>query len=260
MEAMSDLRKAVLHPLRSFSAAMRFLTIFPGFSPAEDDTDYFGAASYYFTIVGLTVGCLFALCGFIIQGVAPPLVSAVVLTILLSSVSGFLHLDGLADTADGFLSSRDRTRCLEIMKDSRIGVMGAAVVCSVMLLKTAAIFSLDELAVAGGLICAAAAGRTAMVIAMYFLPYARSEGGLGLLFCTGEKTYLAPLLSIMALLIITIFLLPAKLLVLICMFLLIILLFSIWCKKKIGGFTGDTLGCLCELTETGILVGMGLAF
>lgn len=257
---MSDLDKAVRQPLRSFSAAIRFLTILPGFSPAEDDKDYFGAACYHFTLVGLAVGCLIAICGFVIQGIASPLVSAVVLTILLSSVSGFLHLDGLADTADGFLSSRERKRCLEIMKDSRIGVMGAAVVCSVMLLKTAAIFSLEDLDVTGGLICAAAGGRTAMVIAMYFLPYARAEGGLGLLFCTGEKAYIAPLLSSMVLLITTIFLLPAKLLVLICVFMLIILMFSVWCKKKIGGFTGDTLGCLCELTETGILLGAGLAF
>ena len=131
---MSELQKAVRHPLRSFSVAFRFLTIFPFFSLAGDDTDYFGAARYYFVIVGLVVGCFAALCALIIEAAASSLVSSVVLALLLSFVSGFLHMDGLADTADGFLSSRNRERCLEIMKDSRIGAMGLAAVVSCLLL------------------------------------------------------------------------------------------------------------------------------
>ena len=255
---MSELQTAVRQPLRSFSAALRFLTIFPFFSSSGDDSDYFGAARYYFSLVGLAVGCFTAVCAIILYGVASPVVSAVVVAIILSSVSGFLHMDGLADTADGFLSSRNRERCLEIMKDSRIGVMGATIVCAVLLLKSAAIFSLAEQEVAGGLICAAVAGRTAIVIAMYFQPYARPEGGLGLLFSTAEKAYAAPLISILLLLLIIIFLLPGKLLVITCAFLLVLMIFSAWCRRKIGGFTGDTLGCLCELTETGILLAAGL--
>ena len=255
---MSELKTAVRHPLRSFSAALRFLTVFPWFSSPGDDRQYFGASRFFFPLVGLAVGCVVAFCAAIFYRVASPLVSAVFLSIALSSVSGFLHMDGLADTADGFLSSRNRERCLEIMKDSRIGVMGAIVVCAVLLLKSAAIFSLAEQDVIGGLICAAVAGRTAIVIAMYFLPYARPEGGLGKLFDTGEKAYAAPLISILLLLSIIIFLLPGKLLVIICSFLLILMVFSAWCRRKIGGFTGDTLGCLCEIIETGTLLAAGL--
>lgn len=257
---MSDLKIAVRQPLRSFSTALRFLTVFPFFSLGGDDTDYFGAARHYFTLVGLAVGCFAAVCALIVNSVASPFVSAVVVALILSSVSGFLHMDGLADTADGFLSSRNRERCLEIMKDSRIGVMGAIILCAVVLLKSAAIFSLAEQDVAGGLICAAVAGRTAMVMEMYFLAYARPEGGLGLLFKTTEKAYTAPLLSILLLLFMVIFLLPGKLLVIACAFLLVFVVFSAWCRNKIGGFTGDTLGCLCELMETGILLAAGLVF
>lgn len=255
---MSELQKAVRHPLRSFSVAFRFLTIFPFLSLAGDDTDYFGAARYYFVIVGLVVGCFAAICALILEAAASSLVSSIVLALLLSFVSGFLHMDGLADTADGFLSSRNRERCLEIMKDSRIGVMGATFICAVLLLKSAAIFSLAEQDLVGGLVCAAVAGRTAMVVAMYFLPYARPEGGLGLLFNTSENTFAAPLISILLLLFVVIFLLSSKLLVVGCAFLLILMIFSAWCRKKIGGFTGDTLGCLCELMETGVLLAAGL--
>ena len=97
----------------------------------------------------------------------------------------------------------------------------------------------------GGLICAAAAGRTAMVTAMYFLPYARPEGGLGQLFTAGSTTYAASLISILLLLLIVVF---------------ILIIFSAWCLKKIAGFTGDTIGCLCEIMETGILLAVGLTF
>ena len=257
---MSDLETAIRHPLRAFGSAMSFLTVFPGFIKFGEEQAYFGAALYYFTVVGFLLGCCAAFCGIILQSVASPLVIAVALAIILSSLSGFLHLDGLADTADGFLSSKERERSLEIMKDSRIGVMGAALLVSTLLLKSAALFSIGQQELTGSLICAAAAGRAAMVIAIYFLPYARAEGGLGRLFKVDESGYLAPLISSLALLFIVVVLLPDKLLVIICVFLLLLVVFSGWCLHKIGGFTGDTLGCLCEIMETAILLGVGLNF
>ena len=259
MKEMSDLQTALQHPLRSVSAAIRFLTVFPGLSKAQLDQEYFGPARYYFTIVGLITGCVVALCGVILQTICAPLVTAVLLTVLLSSVSGFLHLDGLADTADGFLSSRSREHILEIMRDSRIGVMGAVAVCSLLLVKSAALYSLDRQFMTGALVCATAASRTAMVAIMYFLPYARSGGGLGLLFKAEENGSAVVVLSFLLLLFTLVLLLPAKLLVLICAFLIVFMIFSVWCMKKIGGYTGDTVGCLCELMEGAILLAAGLA-
>jgi cobalamin synthase len=60
--------------------------------------------------------------------------------------------------------------------------------------------------------------------------------------------------------VIVVVMLPAKMLIILCVFLLLILVFSGWCIRKIGGFTGDTLGCLCEMMETAILLGVGLNF
>ena len=257
---MSDLQIAIRHPLRSFGAALSFLTVFPGFIKFGEEQGYLGSALYYFTIVGFLLGCCAAFSGLILQSVASPLVTAVALAIILSSLSGFLHMDGLADTADGFLSSKDRHRSLEIMKDSRIGVMGATLLVSALLLKSAALFSIGPQELTGALICAAAAGRTAMVMVIYFLPYARAEGGLGQLFTLDERGYLVPLISALLLLIAVVVLLPAKMLVIVCLFLLLLLVFSAWCIRKIGGFTGDTLGCLCEIMETGILLGVGINF
>ena len=257
---MSNLQTAIRHPLRSFGTAMSFLTVFPGFIKFGDEQDYLGSALYYFTAVGFLLGCCAAFCGLILQSVASPLITAVALAIIMSSLSGFLHLDGLADTADGFLSSKDRERSLEIMKDSRIGVMGAVSIVSVLLLKSAALFSIGPQELTGTLICAAAAGRTAIVIVIYFLPYARAEGGLGQLFGLDQNGYLVPLLSVLLMIFIVFIMLPAKMLIIVCVFLFLILVFSVWCIRKIGGFTGDTLGCLCEIMEAAILIGVGLNF
>lgn len=255
---MGDLQTAIRQPLRSLSTATGFLTIFPTFFLKTDAQLPFGAALYYFPVVGLLIGLLAAAAAVAMNLIVPIMVTAVLLALLLSSVSGFLHMDGLADTADGFLSSRNRERSLEIMKDSRIGVMGAAAVSFILLLKTAAIYSIGADNLSGALIVSAVAGRTSMVLAMHFLPYARPEGGLGQLFDSGARSLSAPLLSAGILLAAMVILQPDKLLVGLCMFIFIMIAFSVWCLRKIGGYTGDTLGCLCELTETGLLCGASL--
>lgn len=255
---MSDLQRAIRQPLRSFFTAVGFLTIVPTAVHNEKDQLRFGAALYYFPIVGLCIGLVAAAAAAVLSRIADPLVSAVILTLLLSLLSGFLHMDGLADTADGFLSARDRQRCLEIMKDSCVGVMGAVALGSVFLLKTAAFVAIAPEQLAGSLIGAAVAGRTALVMTIYFLPYGRPEGGLGQLFVPDEQGLSAVLISFFIFLAIIVMLLPAKLLTSLCMFVLVMILFSIWSFKKIGGYTGDTLGCLCELMETALLIGAGL--
>jgi adenosylcobinamide-GDP ribazoletransferase len=258
--SISDLQTAIRQPLRSFLTAVGFLTIVPTGVYHKENQIRFGAAQYYFPIVGLCIGLIVAAAGAVLNLIADPLVTAVFLALLLSSLSGFLHMDGLADTADGFLSARNRERCLEIMKDSRIGVMGAVALGSIILLKTAAIYSIAPGDLTGALIVAAGAGRTALVVTMYFLPYARAEGGLGLLFRHDEGGFSALLTSLVVMLVLSVVLLPLKLMTITCIFVLVMIFFSAWCYKKIGGYTGDTLGCLCELMETALLLGAGLTW
>ena len=257
---MSDLQTAIRQPLRAFLTAVGFLTIIPATLFHKQEQLPFGAALYYFPAVGLCIGFIAAAAGIVLNTAANPLISCVILALLLSGLSGFLHMDGLADTADGFLSARGKQRCLEIMKDSRIGVMGAVALCSVLLLKTAALYSIAPEALTGSLIVAAGAGRSALVVTMFFLPYARPEGGLGQLFLDNEGGLSPLVVSIVFLLGVIVIVLPAKLVTSIFMFGLVLGLFSIWCLKKIGGYTGDTLGCLCELIETGLLIGLGFTW
>jgi adenosylcobinamide-GDP ribazoletransferase len=163
------------------------------------------------------------------------------------AVSGALHLDGLADTADGFLSSRPRERILEIMRDSRVGPMGVLAIAGMLLLKVAAVASLAPPARFGTLLLLPLAGRTAPVLMMAALPYVR-EQGLGTAF-QRPRIVLAPLLALALLAAAGFLAVGTAGLVAAAAAVGATALFALWCRAKIGGYTGDTLGGACELAE-----------
>jgi adenosylcobinamide-GDP ribazoletransferase len=86
-----------------------------------------------------------------------------------------LHLDGLADSCDALFSWRSRERKLEIMKDSRIGAMGALALIAVIMLKVGALVSLGPFWWRGVLL-APACGRWADIYGIFFFPLARADG------------------------------------------------------------------------------------
>jgi len=240
--------EALCHPLAGFLAALRFLTIMPLTWRSEEDGRSFGAALAWFPVIGLLIGVgagVFVLC---LAPFLPPTVLAVAAIVLLAAASGCLHLDGLADSGDGLLSARSRDRILEIMRDSRIGAMGVVALIVVLLGKYAALSSLEGLALVFTVIAMPLAGRCAIVLTMACLPYAREGEGLGRLFYT-RKTWLNALWALFFMMAV----LPLggwrESVAVLAVVLLTVLFFSLWCRNKIGGATGDTLGAVCELTE-----------
>jgi len=87
-------------------AAFRFLTIVPLPGSRGTAEEELAHATPFFPLVGLVIGLLSASAAWLLSLVLPPLPGAVVLVALLATFSGALHLDGLADSADGFFSSR----------------------------------------------------------------------------------------------------------------------------------------------------------
>ena len=234
--------------MKRFLAAIRFLTIVPlpgrwGTTEAE-----LAGSAGYFPIVGLLIGAVAAGTAAGLTHVLPALPAAVLLVILLTAVSGGLHLDGLSDTADGFMSSRPRDRILEIMKDSHVGAMGVIAIVCVLLLKVACLATIPRADIWRAALLMPLAGRSALVISMAVLPYARPQGGLGSVFYTRRPR--ASALFALALLLTAGWFtckwagvaaagasVPA------------VLVFCVWCYRKIGGATGDILGAACEIAE-----------
>ena len=232
--------------MKRFLAAVQFLTVIP--VPYTCDERDLGRSALLFPVIGLLIGAGMLVINIFFGAFFPPLVGNVLLVIAMVAVSGGLHMDGLADTADGFFSARPRDRVLEIMKDSRTGVMGVIAVASVLSLKMAALISVPPGLRGSTLLLMPLAGRCALVIELAALPYARPEGGLGALF-GADKSRWDPVFAVAVLAAVAGWASGLSGLVTTGAVVAITLIFSWWCRQKIGGFTGDTLGAACELAE-----------
>ncbi len=234
--------------MKPLFAPVQFLTVIPfpkNFVSGEKDLEKSVA---FFPIVGLLIGLIIAAIDYVIAFILPPYPASAITVIALTGISGGLHMDGLADTADGFFSARPRDKILEIMKDSRTGVMGVIAVVFVILLKFSLLISLSLPFRFGIIMLMPLAGRCSLVIMMTALPYVRSEGGLATVF-SGGRTSLNVLWG-SAFLIVAGWIAAHAIGLAACIVSLIgAALFSLYCFRKIGGYTGDTLGALCEITE-----------
>jgi adenosylcobinamide-GDP ribazoletransferase len=241
--------------LRSFILALVFLTRIPvRTAPARDGE--LAQALAYFPAVGLAIGLIAGAVAWLCRGTVPPSVGAVAVVAVLAVLSGGFHLDGLADVFDAWAGGRgDRERMLAIMRDSRIGALGAVAVTLVLLAKVAA---LSELLGRGGrpgavtlavVIACPAAARWAVVPLVAFFPYARSQG-LGVAF-RSDRGVAAVLIATAIAVALAVWLgaVWAFLAALVAA-----ILFGCWVYVPLRGLTGDVYGAAIEVAEVAFLV------
>lgn len=236
--------------------AIRFLTVIPVPWHVEKDGDYFQASIYYFPVVGLLIGAGAFVLSTLSLLLFSHFVSAFFLIFYLSAISGFLHLDGLADSGDGLLSARPKEESLRIMKDSRIGAMGVVLLVFNLLGKFAALCSISPMYLPIAALLLPLAGRCAILLTMAMFRYARPEGGIGGLFYS-SRAKIAAILGFSLLLLICLTLAPSGgTFATFAALFAAVAAFSSFCKKRIGGVTGDTLGAVCEISETAVAIAL----
>ncbi|VFM94917.1 MAG: cobalamin-5'-phosphate synthase [Candidatus Kentron sp. G] len=245
---------------KRFLAALGFLTVMP--LPGvhrHTQTDLIDSVPF-FPLVGLLIGLSAAGIAFLAGEFFPGLVLAVLLVGWLAMVHGGLHLDGLADTADGFLSPHDRERILVIMRDSRIGVFGCLAIGGILALKVAALASLPNEYRMKALLLAPLVARCVMVLMLDLLPPARPDG-LGRLFYrhlhhddAGWKPALESIGAVAIILAAGWIIASAAGLVAGMAVMVAMVLFGAWCRRRIGGRSGDTVGAASEIAEMLVLV------
>ena len=118
---------ALVHELRLFFVAWQFLTRLPVPGWVGHEPAWLNRAVRYFPLVGMLVGAAGAVMAWCAQLVWPPAVAATLAVATTLWLTAAFHEDGLADTFDALLGAAPRDKALEIMKDSRIGSYGAAV-------------------------------------------------------------------------------------------------------------------------------------
>ncbi|MBU0515204.1 MAG: adenosylcobinamide-GDP ribazoletransferase [Proteobacteria bacterium] len=231
--------------LRRFVLALQFLSVVTIVPRLELEAGDRGGSMIFYPLIGLLLGLAVAGADYGLGLVFPPLVTAVFVVALWELLTRGLHLDGLADTADGLMGASDRTRALEIMHDTRLGVFGAGAVFLVLLLKVVLVahLSADRFI---GLLLIPVFARMVMVGLAWALPSA--GGRLGRPFVAELRWWHAAS---------TLALAGAAGLVLgglhgLLMGLVVIIVAGLWgayLYYRLGGVTGDVLGAAGEMTE-----------
>jgi adenosylcobinamide-GDP ribazoletransferase len=239
--------------MRSLLVAIGFLTRLPVPAGAFDDARAKTESLVWYPLVGLLLGVLLSVLAWLLRD-TPNLLSSALLVLAWVALTGALHLDGLADSADAWIGGLgDRDKTMAIMKDPRCGPAGVVALVVVLLLKFAALASMDPVAWSALLLAPllARAGLTALFLTT---PYVRSGGlGAGLAGAPGRPCAIALAITagfcllagwhgLLALMAAT-------------------LVFGVWrhaCLVRLGGFTGDTAGALAEMIEVAVLVALAV--
>jgi adenosylcobinamide-GDP ribazoletransferase len=237
--------------LRPAAGAIAFLTRLPLGAWVRVEADDVTRGAWLFPVVGAAVGGAAGLLADVTSDRLPSLAAGALAVGLAALLTGALHLDALADTADA-LGGRSREHALEIMRDHSVGAFGATALVVVCLLDAALLGALaesDDAALVG--LAAGAAGRAAMLPLALALPYARAGEGQGRLLegIGGVTVVLGTGLAL-------VLALPAGSAGLwgAGAAALAALILGLVARSRFGGVTGDVLGATAKLGESAALV------
>jgi adenosylcobinamide-GDP ribazoletransferase len=243
-----------MHGLR---IALQFLTRLPVTPAAPCTPRERGRSVLYYPLVGLMIGALLLVLDSVL-GQSDAGVRAALLLVVWVLLTGGLHLDGLADSADAWLGGHDdRQRSLDIMQDPHSGPAAVMLVTLVLLVKFAALASLLAQGAWPVLLIAPLLGRAAMVGVFLTTPYVR-EHGLGA-DCAQQLPRRAAVyvLALCAVAVVSVD--GVRGVLLLAAAAAGVALLRRMMLRRLGGTTGDTLGATCEITEALVLVGASLA-
>ncbi len=245
--------------MSGFVTAMRTLTALP--CPGSD-AKKMASALPWFPAVGLLLGGL--LCGaavavqWLTRGLWPVGTAGAVVILSVLLTRG-LHLDGLADWADGFWGSTSRKKVLVIMKDSAVGSFGAVALICVLLAKWICITRLLADGAALWIVAAYVVSRAMQAYLAAVNPYARAGGGTASPYVTeSERRHALWAVGVAATILLAVFLLNPVGIAALAAGWGITSAFGIWCRRRVGGVTGDLIGACSELVETAILAAGGV--
>ena len=235
--------------------ALQFLTRLPVSLAAMPTPVQVGRSLLCYPLVGALIGLLLLLVQPLL-GDAPALLQAALLLTLWVGLSGGLHLDGLADSADAWIGGMgDRERTLSIMQDPRSGPMAVVVLVLLLLLKFVALVALLQAGEGWQLLLVPWLARGLLPLLLLSTPYVRA-GGLGQALV--EHLPRRPLPWVLAGHLAALLRLgwPALLAVLVAGLLFLYLRGAM--LRRLGGTTGDTAGAMLELVECAVLVALAL--
>lgn len=238
--------------MRLLLLAFQFLTIIPLPFTVRCEKEDLGHSTAFFPLVGLAIGGLLAAADWLVSSwISRPLGDALLVT-LLALITGALHLDGLADVCDGLAARGGRERFLAVMKDSHVGAVGAVGLMLALLLKWQALVAVPAEFKWQTLLLFPVLARFGQVLTMTGARHARQDG-LGISFANGSGVA-ALFWSFATVASVGYCLLGIKGVIVLAATSLLTFAGRLFFDRKLGGITGDTIGCISELNEILVLV------
>jgi adenosylcobinamide-GDP ribazoletransferase len=234
--------------MKGFVSAVQFLSVIPLGKPGAFAPETMVS---WFPMAGLLLGGV-TLCIDLMAGMFWPIsVVSVLDALVLILLTGALHLDGVADTADGLYGRREPEKALVIMKDSRVGAMGLVAVVAMLGVKTTALAACQSDRWLFLLVIPALA-RGGTLFGFRLLPYGRPEGG------TGHALFDHPLglrdFWGVGLAAVMVALAGWRGILVILAFASVTIGMLLFYKRRMGCITGDMLGAMIETTEAALFL------
>ncbi|MEA1989456.1 MAG: adenosylcobinamide-GDP ribazoletransferase [Pseudomonadota bacterium] len=236
--------------MKAFWLALQFMTRLPTPQFETVSAQDMGRSIQYFPIVGLIVG-LALLATAQLHMLLPTEIVAALVLVIWAWITGALHLDGLADTADGWLGGvANHKRALEIMKDSRIGTGGGVALGLILLLKWLALIYVIEAELWLWLLFIPLIARVAAIGLMPFTQYVSLQG-LAEEMVLNLNRWGVYLWLTLVVIVMTYYAW------LVLLWLIVVWFWMRWLMIRItGGMTGDTAGAMTEVMEVAIMLGL----
>ena len=242
----------LINQWRYFLTAVIFFTRIPISFKAFNEADL-NKATRFFPLVGILVGSIGALVFWLCNILLPLEISVLISMVATILLTGAFHEDGLTDAVDGLGGGWTKEQVLAIMVDSRIGSYGATGLVLVLLIKYQALSYQTAAFIPASIIAGHALSRLCAVLVMHTQSYVKAEGKAKPLATELDFTELitATFFGLLPLAFLEMRYLAALVPVAI-----VWLWFSAKIKSRIGGYTGDCLGAMQQLTEVAFYVGL----
>jgi len=232
--------------------AVRFLTIIPIPYKQDEDMASVARSTIFFPAVGLIIGGLLYTAGLLSNLIFIPEVSSALVLLIWVVITGGLHLDGLADLADGMGGGKTRDEKLSIMKDSRTGAFGAIALIIQLLIKWALILQLFRNGSTIGILIIPMASRWITMNFILLFPPARKDG-MGSFFKQYSRLR-EPVIAGLCTLTAVFFISGIPGTAACITSLLLLGIAAVVINRILGGLTGDVYGSLIEAGEVSMLL------
>lgn len=256
--------RALTHELRLFFVALQFLSRIPAPRWTGFEPHWLNTCVRHFPLAGAVIGAAGALVLWAAQALWPPGVAAVLAVAATVWLTAAFHEDGLADTFDALLGAAGRDQALAIMKDSRIGSYGAAALILVLGVRAALLAALlghGWQFAATALVASHVLARAAAVALMLLLPYAGGDAehakAKPLARSVARRDAVAAAgWCVLPLLLVGSLATAGRAAAAAAAAVLVVLAMRRWLDRRLGGYTGDTLGATEQLCEVAVLLAL----